>query len=75
MRPMTPTVETWEAVILSGPRRGEIVTFSPDSPQQPSGHDLELLNGALDELNRALERVSTELRAMLAALQPRTKEA
>jgi hypothetical protein len=67
--------ETMEAVILSGPRRGEIVTFPAGSPQQPDAKDVEALNGALDELDRALQRVSTELRAALRSFKPKSTEA
>ncbi len=64
--------QTLEAVILSGPRRGEIVTLPADTPDQPGAKDMETLNGALDELNSALERVASELRAALQSLQPTT---
>ena len=50
--------ETLEAVILSGPRRGEIVTLPASSAFQPLAENLDSLNGALDDLNLALERVS-----------------
>lgn len=72
---MTPTAETLEAVILSGPRRGEIVTFPASTPQQAGATDVEILNRALDELDQALQRVSTELRAALQSLKPKSTEA
>jgi len=71
---MTATAETLEAVILSGPRRGEIVTLPPGTPTAPNAEDVEALDGALDNLNRALERVSSELRAALQSLKPKPQE-
>jgi transposase-like protein len=72
---MTPTAEALEAVILSGPRRGEIVTFPAGNPEQPNPKEVEALNRVLDELNEALSNVSTELRAALRSLKPKSKEA
>jgi len=64
-----------EAVILSGPRRGEIVTFPANTPQEPGAKDVETLNGALNDLNLALDRVSAELRLALQSLKPKGTEA
>jgi len=69
---MTPMAETLEVVILSGPRRGEIMMLPAGTPRQPAADEVEALHGALDELNLAIERVTTELRAALQSLKPRT---
>jgi hypothetical protein len=66
---MTPSLEAFEAVILSGPRRGEIVTLPPEGSQVGSG-EVEAISEAMDALNAALQRVTAELRATLQALRP-----
>lgn len=72
---MSPMTETLEAVILTGPRRGEIVEFPVHSPQQLGGGDLETLNCAVEDLDSALDRVAAELRATLVSFRPNTAEA
>lgn len=69
---MKPLAEPLEAVILSGPRRGEIVTFSADTPQAPGAQDVETLDAALDDLNSGLARVYAEVRAALQSLKSRS---
>jgi hypothetical protein len=66
---MTPILDNLEAVILSGPRRGEIITLPAEVPKTGS-EEIEALNTVLNELNLALERVSTELRTTLQSLKP-----
>jgi hypothetical protein len=72
---MTPIAETLEAVIISGPRRGEIVSLSDKTPRQPGVKEIKELNRALDGFNLALQKVSTELRAALQTLKLGIKEA
>ena len=56
-----------EAVIISGPRRGEIVQLSDEAIAEVSDADVTALNEALDELLGALDRVAAEVHATLAA--------
>jgi hypothetical protein len=57
-----------EAVIISGPRRGEIVQLSDDAIAEVSDVDIIALNEALDGLLVALDRVAAEVRATLEVL-------
>jgi len=59
-----------EAVILSGPRRGEIVQLSDEAIAAVSDVDIIALNEALDGLLVALDRVAAEVRATLEAFLP-----
>ena len=59
-----------EAVIIFGPRRGEIVQLSDDAIAEVSEADITVLNEALDGLLVALGRVATEVRATLEAFLP-----
>jgi hypothetical protein len=52
-----------EAVIISGPRRGEIIQLLDEDIAEASNEDIQLLNEALDELIGAIDRVATEVRA------------
>jgi hypothetical protein len=45
-----------EAVIISGPRRGEIVQLAEDSIPEISEEELKLLNAGLDQVEAALGR-------------------
>jgi hypothetical protein len=59
-----------EVVILSGPRRGEIVQLDDDAIAEVSDADKKVLNEALDGLLVALDRVATEVRTTLEAFLP-----
>jgi hypothetical protein len=54
-----------EAVILSGPRRGEIVQLADDAIAEVSDVDIIALNEVLDGLLVALDRVAAEVCATL----------
>lgn len=66
---LVPLPEPVEAVIISGPRRGEIVQLPEHAVPEVSGEELEMLNGALDEVIAAIERLSAEIRATTAAFR------
>jgi hypothetical protein len=57
-----------EAVIISGPRRGEIIQLSDEDLAAVSNENIQLLNKALDGLIGAIDRVATEVRATNEAL-------
>lgn len=58
---MAKTAEPIEAVIISGPRRGEIIHL-PDTVQtEVSDDDIRMLNETLDTLIAVIEKVSTEV--------------
>jgi hypothetical protein len=57
-----------EAVIISGPRRGEIVQLLDEDVAEVSKEDIQILNEALDGLIRTIDRVATEVRATSEAL-------
>jgi hypothetical protein len=59
-----------EAVIISGPRRGEIVQLANEATTEVPDADITALNEALDGLLAALDRVVTEVRAILEAFLP-----
>jgi hypothetical protein len=58
-----------EAVIISGPRRGEIVRLPDETIAEVSDEDLQALNAALDDLIAAIERVATEVQATVETLR------
>jgi hypothetical protein len=58
-----------EAVIISGPRRGEIVRLPDETNTEVSDEDLQALNAALDDLIAAIERVATEVQATVETLR------
>jgi hypothetical protein len=58
-----------EAVIISGPRRGEIVRLPDEAIAEVSDEDLQVLNAALDDLIVAIERVATEVQATVETLR------
>ncbi len=58
-----------EAVIISGPRRGEIVRLPDEAITEVSDEDLQALNAALDDLIVAIERVATEVQATVETLR------
>jgi hypothetical protein len=69
------TMETVvEAVIISGPRRGEIIQLLDEDIAEVSNEDIQLLNEALDGLIGAIDRVATEVRATTGAFHERVGE-
>jgi hypothetical protein len=58
-----------EAVIISGPRRGEIVRLPDEAISELSDEDVRALNAALDDLIVAIERVATEVQATVKTLR------
>ena len=63
-----------EAVIISGPRRGEIIQLLDEDIAELSNEDIQLLNEALDGLIGAIDRVATEVRATIKAFDERVGE-
>jgi outer membrane murein-binding lipoprotein Lpp len=57
-----------EAVIISGPRRGEIIRLPDEAIDEVSDDDIQALNAAVDELITAIDRVAVEVRATVDAL-------
>jgi hypothetical protein len=57
-----------EAVIISGPRRGEIVQIADETVVEVSDEDIVALNTALDDLLVAIDRVATEMRTTIDTL-------
>jgi hypothetical protein len=64
-----------EAVIISGPRRGEIVRLPDEAISELSDEDLQVLNAALDDLIVAIERVATEVQATVKTLRENAGQA
>jgi hypothetical protein len=64
-----------EAVIISGPRRGEIVRLPDEAITEVSDEDLQVLNAALDDLIVAIERVATEVQATVETLRENAGQA
>jgi hypothetical protein len=69
------SVETVEAVIISGPRKGEIVRLPEETIPDVSDEDIKVLNEALDGLIAAIDRVSAEVRLTTEAMRERVQEA
>jgi len=72
---MPATMEPPEAVIISGPRRGEIIRLPFEWPADESAGEIQALNEALDRLDLCLQRFSFELRETTRALRLENKEA
>jgi len=72
---MAQTAESIEAVIISGPRRGEIIRLPEATFAEISNEDIKMLNEALDGLLAALEGVSTEVRTTIEVLREQGKTA
>jgi hypothetical protein len=72
---MTQTAEPIEAVIISGPRRGEIIQLPEAALAEISVEDIKMLNEALDGLLTAIAGVSTEVRATIEMLRVRGETA
>lgn len=66
---MAQTTEQIEAVIISGPRRGEIIRLPDEALAEVSDKDIKVLNEALDEFTAAIDRVSAEVRATIEVLR------
>jgi hypothetical protein len=63
-----------EVVIISGPRRGEIVQLSDEAIAEVSDADITVLNEALDGLLVALDHVADEVHATLEILGEQGRE-
>lgn len=63
-----------EAVIISGPRRGEIVSIGPEFDETLSEKELALLTGALQDLNVALSSLVERTTALSSCLRAATEE-
>jgi hypothetical protein len=63
-----------EAVIISGPRRGEIIQLPDEEIAAMSNEDIQLLNEALDELIGAIDKIATEVRGTIEAFHERVGE-
>jgi hypothetical protein len=61
--------QTIEAVIISEPRRGEIIRLPVEEPEEVSDEDIQMLNEALDGLIAAIDRVSAKVRTMTEDLK------
>jgi hypothetical protein len=70
---MIQTDEPIEAVIISGPRRGEIVCLPGDAVPEVTDEELRLLNNALDDLIAAIDRVSDEVSATTESIRTRVE--
>jgi hypothetical protein len=60
---MEPTIEPIEAVIITGPRKGQIIQLPDRAGCTISDAEIKLLNLALDELIAAFDRLIAEVRA------------
>jgi hypothetical protein len=65
---MAQVVEPIEAVIISGPRRGEIVRLPEDAILEVSDEEIQLLNQALDLVEAALGRFESTVESAIARL-------
>lgn len=61
-----------EAVIISDPRRREIVRLPDETITEVSDEDLQVLNAALNDLIAAIEKVATEVQATVETLRENT---
>lgn len=60
---------TVQAVIISGPHRGDVITVQDDMTIEPPEQVVESLNDALRKLDAAIVSVIEETRAWRAALR------
>ncbi len=58
-----------EAVIISGPRRGEIVHLPEEALTELTDEELQQLNAGLDDVIAALDRLIAEYRAGTESLK------
>ncbi len=63
--------EPVEAVIISGPRKGEIIKLSGGESIEVSPEELQALNDALDVLDVKLGKLAQVMRTTKEALKPR----
>ena len=68
-----PATSAFEAVIISGPRRGEIIHLPDNDSVEISSDDFQMLNEVLDLLISKLENLSREIRLTTDAMKPRTE--
>ena len=68
---MGQSTTTAEAVIISGPRRGEIVQLENETIIDLSDSEIKSLNNALDEVIAVLDRLSEEYRRSIEAFKPK----
>ena len=66
---MPQAVESVEAVIISGSRKGEIVRLPDIFSGELVTEDVEALNVSLNDLIAAMDRLSTEVRATVSSLR------
>ena len=66
---MAQTMEPIEVVIISGPRKGEIVRLSEELFSQVSDEDIHVLNAALDKLIMAMDKLSEEVRVTIESFR------
>ncbi|MDQ3814485.1 MAG: hypothetical protein M3347_11100 [Armatimonadota bacterium] len=71
---MTQTMEPVEAVIISGPRKGEIVRLNGDAAEELPNEDIsdeeiEMLNAALDQLIAAVDRLNEKVCMAIEAVE------
>lgn len=66
---MAQNVEPIEVVVISGPRKGEIIQLTEDSLAVLANDEIKALNQALDELIVAIEQVAAEVRATTAGIR------
>ena len=72
---MIDMVEPVEAVIISGPRKGQIVRLSEEMLDQVSDEDLKQLSEALGELLAAVERYQSEVRTTTELFRAKAEQA
>ena len=65
--------EPVEAVIISGPRKGEIIRLPRGESGDVAPEELQALNEALDMFNAKLESLSREIRLTVEAVKPRSE--
>ena len=67
--------QTVEAVLISGPRKGEIIELSEEKLEEWSESDIRLLNDSLDGIIAALNRLSLEVDLTIKAFREREEAA
>jgi hypothetical protein len=67
--------EAEEAVIISGPRRGEIVRLPVGAIPEVSDEEIRLLNAALDQVEAALDRFETTVESAIETFSAPSKAA
>jgi len=67
------TRKLFEAVIISGPRRGEIVRWPKNGEPDVTTEEFVMLNEALNKLNASLRKLSAEIRKTTQAFRRRKR--